>query len=333
MARCRSSLALAASAPAALALLLAALALGLLSGCGGSGSSSGGETVADTGSTEATTTPGEVEVVWEEPETEADAIGREMLEASETEALGNSLADAFELPNPLLIRGVPGSGGGPFYSPEDNSITLPYEFAALVLEVVESTYPESSPEEIGEKIGAINSFIFAHEFAHALIANLNLPVLGKEEDAADSIATYVLLNAENGATYAADAAFFWAAFSERQSPPALVEYADSHSLDLQRSYAVLCWVAGSSEQSFEEVAELELLPPERLQSCPGRIRTAGRKPRPGAEAAPQPGRRRSGGRRRSLTRRGGRSPGAPRIGEGLSRPDRSSAASGRSGRP
>jgi Putative metallopeptidase len=254
--------------PAALALLLAALALGLLSGCGGSGSSSSGETAADTGATEEATTPGEVEVVWEEPETEADAIGREMLEASETEALAASLAEAFELPNPLLVRGVAGSGGGPFYSPEDNSITLPYEFAALVLEVVESTYPESSPEEIGEKIGAINSFIFAHEFAHALIANLNLPVLGKEEDAADSIATYVLLNADEGAAYAADAAFFWAAFSERQSPPALVEYADSHSLDLQRSFAVLCWVAGSSEQSFEEVAELELLPPERLEACP-----------------------------------------------------------------
>lgn len=255
-----------------LALLAALLVVvaALLSGCGGSGSSSG-----DTGGGEGTeaaeeakSAPGEVEVVWEEPETEADALGREMLEASETEAVARSLAKAFKLPNPLLVRGVSGAGAGPFYNPEDNSITLPYEFASLVVEVVESTYPESAPEEIGEKIGAINSFIFAHEFAHALIANFNLPVLGKEEDAADSIATYVLLNADEGAAYAADAAFFWAAFSERQSPPALVEYADSHSLDLQRAYAVLCWVAGSSEQSFEEVAELELLPPERLESCP-----------------------------------------------------------------
>ncbi|MFN8218484.1 MAG: DUF4344 domain-containing metallopeptidase [Solirubrobacterales bacterium] len=255
-------------------LLLAALTL--LSGCGGSGSSSsessadtGAETSGEKGAAEVATTPGEVEFVWEEPESESDAIGREILEASETEELASSLAEAFELPNPLLVRGVNGFGSGPFYNPEDNSITLPYEFATLIIEVVEKTYPEESEEEIGERIGAVNSFILAHEFAHALIANFNLPVLGKEEDAADSIAAYVLLNAPEGATYAADAAFFWAAFSDRQSPPALVEYADSHSLDLQRAYAVLCWVAGSSEQSFEEVAELELLPADRLEACPG----------------------------------------------------------------
>lgn len=251
------------------------LALTVLAGCGGgSGSSSSGtEAGGPSGGTGATgasgpSGAGEVEVVWEEPETEADALGREMLEASETEALAGSLAAAFELPHPLLVIGVDGEEGGPFYSPEENSITLPYGFAALVLEVVEASYPEAGPEEIGEKLGAINSFILAHEFAHALIANFNLPVLGKEEDAADSIATFVLLNAEGGAGYATDAAFFWAAFSGRQEPPELVEYADVHSLDLQRAYSVLCWVAGSSELAFEEVAELELLPPERLEGCP-----------------------------------------------------------------
>jgi Putative metallopeptidase len=254
-----------------LVLTLAAIAATLLAGCGSSSSSSGGEGSGATGGSGtggAGGGPGEIEVVWEEPETEADAVGREMLEASETEALAGSLAEAFELPNPLLVRGVNGEEGGPFYSPEDNSITLPYGFAALVLEVVEASYPEASPKEVGERIGAINSFILAHEFAHALIANFNLPVLGKEEDAADSIATFVLLNAPEGAAYATDAAFFWAAFSGRQEPPALVEYADSHSLDLQRAYAVLCWVAGSDETSYEEVAELELLPPERLETCP-----------------------------------------------------------------
>lgn len=46
-------------------------------------------------------------------------------------------------------------------------------------------------------------------------------------------------------------------------------YADNHSLDLQRAFDILCWVAGSSEQSFEEVAELEALPESRLASCPG----------------------------------------------------------------
>ncbi|MGE5408025.1 MAG: DUF4344 domain-containing metallopeptidase [Syntrophothermus sp.] len=248
----------------ALAALLSALAV-LAAACGGSSSSSSG---GDTSAAKSPSRNGQVRFLWEEPETEADAVGYELLQASETEYLAKSLAEAFELPNPLTVKGVNGLGGGPFYNPQDNSITLPYGFAALVYEVLGQNNPEASEEELGERIGAVNSFIFAHEFGHALIANYNLPVLGREEDAADSISTALLLLAPEGAAYATEAAAFWADFSGRQSPPALVEYADVHSLDLQRAYNVLCWVAGSSEQSFEEVAELELLPPERLESCP-----------------------------------------------------------------
>ena len=73
-----------------------------------------------------------------------------------------------------------------------------------------------------------NSFILAHEFAHALIANFELPVLDKEESAADSIATAVLRQVSEGAVYAADAASFWADFSDRREPPAVSDYADAH---------------------------------------------------------------------------------------------------------
>ncbi len=243
-------------------LFLAAIALLLLAGCGGSGSSTtdGGEgSSADSG---------KVRVVWQEPETEEDAVGYEMLTASGTKQVAKSLAKAFELPNPLLIKGVNGIGGGPFYDPEENSITLPYGFAALVLEVVANGNTEIGPEEVGERAGAVNSFILAHEFAHALIENYELPVLGKEEDGADSIATALMLQIPEGDVYAADAAAFWADFSGRQEPPELAEYADAHSLDLQRAFNVLCWVAGSSPEAYEEVAEIEALPPSRLETCP-----------------------------------------------------------------
>ena len=82
--------------------------------------------------------------------------------------------------------------------------------------------PEEKPKEWGEAAGAVNSFILAHEFAHALIHNFELPVLGREEDAADGIATVVLLKAEEGGLYAIDAAEFWEAFSGRQDPPECV---------------------------------------------------------------------------------------------------------------
>jgi hypothetical protein len=250
--------------------ILAALPLAF-AGCGGSGSSSGGAT----GSTEeaAAKKPepgvtGAVEAEWQRPVGEADVTGYELLKASETRYLAKSLATAFELPVALKIKGVNGFGSGPFYNPEDNSITLPYQFATVVLGVIAQTNPEESPTEWGEAVGAVDSFILAHEFGHALIHNFNLPVLGREEDAADGIATVMLLKAEEGPVYAADAAEFWLDFSGRQNPPALVEYADNHSFDRQRAYNILCWVGGSNEGVLEALAENEIVPESRLASCP-----------------------------------------------------------------
>jgi len=242
---------------------LAGLAILLGAGCGESSSSS--STTTDEG---AAAGSGRTRVVWQEPAGEEDALGYELLRASGTKEVAGALAKSFELPHPLLVRGVNGIGGGPFYNPEDNSITLPYGFASLVFELESKSNPEISPHELGEQAGAVNNFILAHEFAHALIANFELPVLGKEEDAADSISTALLLHVQGGAGYAADAAAFWAEFSSRQEPPVLADYADAHSLDLQRAFDVLCWAAGSSKRSFEEVAELEVLPESRLESCP-----------------------------------------------------------------
>jgi hypothetical protein len=270
-------------------LVLAAL----LAGCGGGRSSSGestssgNENAAAAGETGTATSedaaneggdeapaeeavePGTVEAEWQKPHGEENVVGYELLKASETRSLAKSLATAFELPNPLLIKGVNGFGGGPFYNPEDNSITLPYQFPAVVFSVITQSNPEGTPTEWGEAAGAVNSFILAHEFAHALIHNFELPVLGREEDAADGISTVVLLKAEEGALYAIDAAEFWEAFSGRQDPPDLAEYADNHSFDRQRADNILCWVAGSDEGIREAFLENEILPEDRLAACPG----------------------------------------------------------------
>ena len=279
-------------------LLLAGIVLAVLvAGCGGGGSSSsgstssgsdtaaaaggtedakdesaGGEEEADergTAASEEEVEPGTVEAEWQKPHGEENVAGYELLKASETRSLAKSLATAFELPNPLLIKGVNGFGGGPFYNPEDNSITVPYEFPAVVFNVIVQSNPHGTPTEWGEAAGAVNSFILAHEFAHALIHNFELPVLGREEDAADGIATVVLLKAEEGGLYAIDAAEFWEAFSGRQDPPDLAEYADNHSFDRQRADNILCWVAGSDEPVLEAFLENEILPEDRLAACPG----------------------------------------------------------------
>ncbi len=225
-------------------LLLLAIASG---GCGGSDSSAsgGGERSG-----------GDLQIAWQKPASRSDQTGYETLKASETELLAKTLVQTYELPDSLTVKGVNGSGHGPSYDPEENSVTLPYGFAAQVFEAVNSSSSLSSKREQSERVAAVSDLILEHELGHALIADLDLAVPAKEEDAADEFATILLLEQKAGAKHAADAAIFFANFSDAQEPAALKDYVEAHALDLRHALDILCWAAGSSKQSLKEVAEI-----------------------------------------------------------------------------
>lgn len=178
----------------------------------------------------------------------------------------------FQLPDGITVAGVNGFGGGPFYSPNHNTITYQYGFVDLIDQTLRKLHPEWSEYRVGLGIGAVSSFILEHEFAHALVAIYELPVLGREEDAADDLAVLLLLKADSGEQFALDAAQFWEALSRRQRIPAISDYADVHSFDLQRAYEIACLVAGSSRESFQRARRAHVLPVTRLGGCPAEYR-------------------------------------------------------------
>ena len=93
----------------------------------------------------------------------------------------DDLNQTFVMPYPVRI--VFGSGiPGPQYSP--GVINMPYEFLAQNYAVlVESEYSDI-PEDLAEAIVDATEFVLYHEIGHAMVDILNIPILGKEEDAA-----------------------------------------------------------------------------------------------------------------------------------------------------
>lgn len=114
-------------------------------------------------------------------------------------------------------------------------------------------------------------FVFYHELGHMFVSEFGLPVLGREEDAADNLAAFLLLNAEEGWADQAliDAADGWYyGVSEDQLAMEDDSYLmGEHSLDLQRSYAAVCLMVGEDPAGFAQVAESYGLPPDRVESC------------------------------------------------------------------
>ena len=115
-------------------------------------------------------------------------------------------------------------------------------------------------------------FVLGHEAGHALISELGIPVIGREEDGADSFAT--LLALKNGAAYVdrvlvnAATGWFYSDRRNRQDRVRMVFY-DEHGIDLQRAFNIVCLMVGSNPERFSELANESGMPEERQGTCQG----------------------------------------------------------------
>jgi hypothetical protein len=213
---------------------------------------------------------GRISVVYDPPKTPDAKVAQEILHLGGTDGVASGLSQTFVLPTNITIHAV-NDFVGPAYDPQTKTITLSYAFVNYEAAVLQRNFPalRTNSNELGRELAAVDGFILLHELGHALIDVFGLPVLGREEDAADSVATVFLTGSvKNGSEYAFDAARFFHALSSRQRQLAPSDYWDAHSLDQQRAYSIVCWIAGSSPASMRDVSALGLLPASRLVSCP-----------------------------------------------------------------
>jgi hypothetical protein len=153
-----------------------------------------------------------------------------------------------------------------FYDPEKHDITMCYELMAKSEELFRDD--EASASELSEAVLGSMAWTFYHEMGHALIDIFKIPLTGKNEDAADQVSTYILLKAgEEGEKAALSGAedFYREASEDKDLDD--IDLADSHSLDKQRFYNIICWVYGTDEEKYsyllKDMPELK----DRAESC------------------------------------------------------------------
>lgn len=181
------------------------------------------------------------------PSTPEDAVTEKLIKESKINNTLSQLSEHYFSFNSALTIQY-GTKEGPLYDPEIHTIQIPYSFYQESL----SYFSKNKYQERFNKspqLGAIDTLLHTllHEAGHAYIADHNIPVLGKEEDAVDNFATILLLNyVDNGDDIAISAADMFAFESEdRPDYYDFGEYIDEHSFDLQRYFSTLCLVYGS----------------------------------------------------------------------------------------
>ena len=131
--------------------------------------------------------------------------------------------------------------------------------------------PQQREQLIGFVIGN-TLFTLTHELGHAVISEFQLPVLGREEDAADAFATLALLHVGSDFAHRVleDAARGLLTLGARDVKMGREPvFYDEHGLDQQRAYQIVCFMVGSDPRGFRTIATQAKLPQERQESCRG----------------------------------------------------------------
>ncbi|MDR7036056.1 hypothetical protein J2X36_000792 [Methylobacterium sp. BE186] len=209
-----------------------------------------------------------IRVVYQAPKkSEAQEIYREMRARRVLEGL-REIVRMVRLPRSLTLRLSECDGEiNAWYAPETRSVTVCYEY---IQDVWDRAQKATSPPAVfrHDAIFGPVAQVFLHEFGHALFHLLDVPVLGREEDAADQFAALVVLRlrpAQARQIIDGSAVLFTSYGAEEKLEKDTL--ADHHGPFYQRLYNLLCLAYGSDKRAFGYLVDRGDLPRERAENC------------------------------------------------------------------
>jgi Putative metallopeptidase len=157
-------------------------------------------------------------------------------------------------------------------TPPSPSFQARVEAAARALQSDHRLKNLTEPQRIARVEFVVGNTLFwlLHEMGHVFISELRLPVLGREEDAADTFAVLVMLKigTKFSQRVLSDSAKGWFLSDRRdQQTGAKLLFYDEHNLSQQRAYQIVCLMVGSDPEKFKDLANDTKLPESRQESC------------------------------------------------------------------
>jgi len=203
-------------------------------------------------------------------------VGRR-LDASMTFAGLRALGVWYQFPIRLTLVAASCNTPNAAYMAGEGTIVLCDELHELLA-------PETATVDSFEHVAAALSAALAHELGHALIDQLQLPRLGREEDAADQFAVWLLFDrlypGEPQIVASGIVALLGVLgqFSNEETPAPWV-MTSTHGLSLVRMANIMCWTEGfvaplqltthrpGSDVNSWDLQTRRLLSPERRAQC------------------------------------------------------------------
>jgi hypothetical protein len=210
-----------------------------------------------------------VEIEYRAPTSaQLESVYASLKERKILEELQHFLAP-LQLPHPLRLLTRQCGMVNAFYSPSSRSLTICYELVAEIMDSAPQTVSEDGfitreAAIVGNLIGVV-----LHEGGHMLFDMLDVPVFGREEDAADQTASFIALqfNEDVARTIVKGFVYFWAREQDPAASASMSVWSDEHGKASQRMYSALCLAYGGNPQTFQEFINRGWLPKKRADHC------------------------------------------------------------------
>jgi hypothetical protein len=209
-----------------------------------------------------------IDIQYAEPQSAEHRQVLQLVKEGRTLEKIQALLSPLRLPRRLLLK-TQGCDGVSNAWYDGEAVTVCYEYLD---ELWKNAAQETTPAGIAPidtLIGPVVD-VFLHEAGHAVFDILEVPLFGREEDAADQFSTYIMLKLEkdearrlikgNAYQYKGDVQ------SSTVSMP-LKKFANEHGTPSQRFFNVLCLAYGADKVLFADFVSKGYLPQERSEGC------------------------------------------------------------------
>jgi hypothetical protein len=210
----------------------------------------------------------QVRTVYKEPINEKHRVIRQAMQERRILETVGALLNSFRLPRELTLE-VRGCNGRETAWYGDDKAVFCYEYVELIQRHAPRIATPGGVQRADAIVGAIIDTLL-HEAGHGIFDLLEIPVMGREEDAADFFSIYMMLQfrPDDARRLIEGIAFNMGSearedFSERQPPQ---KFAGPHAMNAQRHYNVLCLAYGHNPALFNDTVPAGL-PLRRAGFC------------------------------------------------------------------
>jgi hypothetical protein len=215
-------------------------------------------------------------IAYETPKNPAHERLRDLLVQARVLEQVQEILSAFRLPKPLPIslEGCDGEADAR-YLYDEARIKVCYEY-------IEDIWKDAPAETTARGVSPIDAIVgpladaFFHEFGHALIDLHKIPVLGREEYAADTMSAMLMLALAKGEArrLIMGAAYWYTDDLETALTFKPAELSSVHGTPHQRFFNLICIAYGAHQEMFGDLVQKGYLPEERAEDCKSEFQQA-----------------------------------------------------------